>query len=429
MSSVRSSTSSTPSVSITTMLSMTFLSSRTFPGQRYWRSTFRTAGVIDADLLAVRGGELLEEMIDQERHVLTSFAERGKLDADDLETVVEVLAELAGGDGVGQVAVGGRDQADVDLDRLVGAHPDDLAGLERPRSSLTWIARGMSPTSSRNSVPPLACSNQPLRSRSAPVNAPLTWPKSSLSRMFSLSSAQLSGDERLVLALGLLMCRALATSSLPVPLSPVISTEADVGAIWRSLATTACMAGELPMTPSKPNFSLSCFWQLDVRPCQPLRLRGLVGDRPQLADIQRLGQVRRGAGLHGGDGRLDRAVAGEDHDLGVGQLALGLGQDLQAADPIHDQVGDDDVEGLFLDQPQALAAAGGHDALVADPLEALGHGVGVGFIVVDHQGRGSAGPSALARLFRRVSLAERNAGEDADFPVNPGKCHISRCRP
>src|SRR5208283_3902343 len=86
-----------------------------------------------ADLPVVGGGELLEKMIDQEVHVLTSFAERGKLDADDLETVVEVLAELAGGDGVGEVTVGGRDQADVDLDRLVGAHPDDLAGLERPQ--------------------------------------------------------------------------------------------------------------------------------------------------------------------------------------------------------------------------------------------------------------------------------------------------------
>src|SRR5208283_4230992 len=78
----------------------------------------------------VGGGELLEKMIDQEVHVLTSFAERRKLDADDLETVVEVLAELAGGDGVGEVAVGGRDQADVDLDRLVGAHPDNLAALQ-----------------------------------------------------------------------------------------------------------------------------------------------------------------------------------------------------------------------------------------------------------------------------------------------------------
>src|SRR5208337_485726 len=37
------------------------------------------------------------------------------------------------------------------------------------------------------------------------------------------------------------------------------------------------------------------------------------------------------------------------------------------------------------------------------------------------QGRGSAGPSAIARLFRRVALAERNTGEDLDFPVNLGE--------
>ncbi len=84
-------------------------------------------------------------------------------------------------------------------------------------------------------------------------------------------------------------------------------------------------------------------------------LRRLVHDRAQLADIERLGQIGRRAGLHGGDGRLDRAVAGEDDHLGVGQFALGLGQDLQPTDAFHDQVGDDDIERLFLDQPQALA--------------------------------------------------------------------------
>src|SRR5271166_6287496 len=72
-------------------------------------------------------------MIDQKVHVLTSLAQRGKLDADDLEAVVEVLAELAGGNGVGELAVGGRNEADVHLDRLVGAYPDDFAGLERPQ--------------------------------------------------------------------------------------------------------------------------------------------------------------------------------------------------------------------------------------------------------------------------------------------------------
>ena len=52
-----------------------------------------------------------------------------------------------------------------------------------------------------------------------------------------------------------------------MPLSPVIRTEAEVGAIWRSLATTECIAGELPITPSKPNFSLSCRWSSMFERC------------------------------------------------------------------------------------------------------------------------------------------------------------------
>src|SRR5205814_86979 len=43
----------------------------------------------------------------------------------------------------------------------------------------------MSPTSSRKSVPPLAYSKAPMRSLWASVNAPLTWPNSSLSTRFS----------------------------------------------------------------------------------------------------------------------------------------------------------------------------------------------------------------------------------------------------
>ena len=78
-------------------------------------------------------------------------------------------------------------------------------------------------------------------------------------------------------------------------------------------------------------------------------------------------------------------MARQDHDLGVGQLALRLRQYLEPADSFHDQVGDDDVEDLLFDQLEALGAAGGDHAVVADPLEALGHGRGVRLIIVDHQ--------------------------------------------
>ena len=56
---------------------------------------------------------------------------------------------------------------------------------------MAWVAGAMSPTSSRKRVPPSACSNLPIRRRSAPVKAPRSWPNSSPSRRASGIAAQL----------------------------------------------------------------------------------------------------------------------------------------------------------------------------------------------------------------------------------------------
>ena len=50
----------------------------------------------------------------------------------------------------------------------------------------------MSPISSRKIVPPLACSKRPMRRAAAPVKAPRSWPKSSLSSRVSGMAAQLT---------------------------------------------------------------------------------------------------------------------------------------------------------------------------------------------------------------------------------------------
>ena len=124
------------------------------------------------------------------------------------------------------------------------------------RRSLICVAIGMSPTSSRKSVPPLAYSNLPTRSLEASVKAPFTWPKSSLSRMFSESAAQLRATKGLLFR-GLFWWMAWATSSLPVPVSPCTSTVASVGAIRLSRSMSPSICGLEPTTPSKPNFSSS----------------------------------------------------------------------------------------------------------------------------------------------------------------------------
>ena len=87
----------------------------------------------------------------------------------------------------------------------------------------------ISATSSRKIVPPLAISNAPGFSFTEPVNAPFSWPNNSFSRISLGSAAQLSAKKG-PLERSLLLCSARATSSLPVPDSPRMSTLAVDGA-------------------------------------------------------------------------------------------------------------------------------------------------------------------------------------------------------
>ena len=87
------------------------------------------------------------------------------------------------------------------------------------RSTLACVLRLMSPISSRKIVPPSATSNLPRRSATAPVNAPRTWPNSSLSMSSSGIAAQFTSTNALARR-RLSAWIVLATSSLPVPFSP-----------------------------------------------------------------------------------------------------------------------------------------------------------------------------------------------------------------
>ena len=139
-------------------------------------------------------------------------------------------------------------------------------------------------------MPPWAYSNLPIRSAEASVNAPFTWPNSSLSRMFSLNAAQFSATNGLFFR-GLFWWIAWATSSLPVPVSPWISTLALVGrdplepldhvAHQRAVADDALEAEPL-VEPAL---------QLEVGPLQPRALDRLLGAGAKLGDVQRLEQI------------------------------------------------------------------------------------------------------------------------------------------
>ena len=97
-------------------------------------------------------------------------------------------------------------------------------------------------------MPPSASANLPFLVVVAPVNAPRTWPNSSDSSSDSGIAAQLtlmSGMSRC----GLRLWIARAISSLPVPVSPVISTVLLVSATRSARRMMSCIARLRPMMP------------------------------------------------------------------------------------------------------------------------------------------------------------------------------------
>ena len=111
---------------------------------------------------------------------------------DDVEAVIEVLAKFLLADGRFQIAMGGGDDADVERNVFLAAQALQTNFCCSTRSSLTWVPGVMSPISSRKIVPRWACSKRPMRRACAPVNAPFSWPKSSLSSSVSGMAAQLT---------------------------------------------------------------------------------------------------------------------------------------------------------------------------------------------------------------------------------------------
>ena len=69
-------------------------------------------------------------MLREQRDVAGAIPQRGQSDREDVQAVVEILAQPALGDGLRRVAIAGRDDAHVGLHRLVAADAQDLAGLE-----------------------------------------------------------------------------------------------------------------------------------------------------------------------------------------------------------------------------------------------------------------------------------------------------------
>ena len=79
------------------------------------------------DLAAELALPAIDHRPHQQRDVLAALAQRRQRDGEDVEPIVEILPEAPLGHGAFEIAVGGRDDADVRVERPSGSH-----AFERP---------------------------------------------------------------------------------------------------------------------------------------------------------------------------------------------------------------------------------------------------------------------------------------------------------
>ncbi len=80
--------------------------------------------------LFLPGGVMPNEVLSEQRDVLLSLGEQGKLDADDIHAEEEVGAESAVVDQLLQISLAGADDSAVNVDFALAANAEHLAFLE-----------------------------------------------------------------------------------------------------------------------------------------------------------------------------------------------------------------------------------------------------------------------------------------------------------
>ena len=208
---------------------MTFSSSRTLPGQSYAISRSIAVGREDQARLAALLAELVEEVLHEQRDVVLALAQRRQLHGDDVQAVEQVLAEPALLHHVAQVDVGRGDDAHVHLDRLDAAEPHELALLNHAQQLGLRVERDVADLVEEDRALVGQLEEALLRIDGAGERALHVSEEVGLEQI-RRQVAGVDRDERACPTRAECRWNARATSSLPVPLSPWMSTVARLGA-------------------------------------------------------------------------------------------------------------------------------------------------------------------------------------------------------
>jgi hypothetical protein len=343
-------------------------------------------GVAEAgDLGVVLLDEAAQEVLGEQQGVAAAQAQRRQLDVHDVEAIIKVLAEAALADVLGEVAVGGGDEAHVDLDRLAAA--DALEGplLQHAQQLHLHGGRDLADLVEEEGAAVGLLEATLASAVGAGEGALLVAEQLALQQGLGERGA-VEGDEGLgrprserVDGAGQLALAgaALAGEQDGGPRSGDLLGEAIDLLHRRAGAEQALEAAAVALAQLSAEV-------LGLGPQRAALHRPLDGE-DEAVDVDRLHQIVVGAGAHGRDGGGDLAEGGGDDD---GQAAVLLAQareQLHAVHLRHAQVGDHDVGGELVGRAQAGGAVGldAHgEALLPEQLLQASACAG---LVVDHE--------------------------------------------
>jgi hypothetical protein len=311
------------------------------PGHGYCSRICIASASTGLDGLVVDAVELVEEPLDEERHVLAAVPQRRQLDREDVQPVVEILAQLARAHRVPRVLVGRGDDADVHRLFLASAEPAeapllehaqqlDLRGrlhlgdlVEEQRAAVRELEDARAAIVRAGERPLLVAEDlaleQRLGNRGAVDRDERETPTAGSTRGSSARRAP---------------CRCpTRPRSTPRPPSapPARSCDTRNGS-RRLLADDASEAALLAQLPTELPDLAQRLLPLDRLLQQDAQPRGIDG----------LAQVVVSAFLDRFDGGFDGALRGEQDDRQIGQLVLESAQQLDAAHARHHQIRHDD---------------------------------------------------------------------------------------
>ena len=324
--------------------------------------------------------ELAHEVLDEIGDVLAPLGETRHAQRHHVQAVIEILAEAPLAHVALEVAAGRGDDAHVDGDLLGAAEAQELLldehaqhlalRLERHVGDLVDVERAAVRFLERADL---------ARAARAVLGA-----EQLLLDPVGRHGGGVEHDEGAVRAMRLLVQKA--RGELLAGAGRAADQDAAVGRRDAVDGALELIDGAPTCRPSPPRRSSApCSSRTSRFNCEASSAR--KRHEHEAIGLERLLDVVVGAALDGGDGGLDVAVAGDDHDGQIGIGALDDGEHLEPVEPaaLQPDVEDDELRPALLDDAKRLVAVARQARAVAFVLEDAGHELADVGLVVDDQ--------------------------------------------